>query len=280
MNFRSLLVFLDHDLRCDARVQVAGTLAAAHGSHLIGVAPTGLVQMPAALGAAAQQLDDADAARSEALRLAEECVQHFRARCRALGAESVEGHVHEGDKAAVVLHHAHCADLVVISQADPDSGSRREQTRFVEQVLLQSARPTLVVPHTGRADEPGGHVLIAWDDSPGCARAVSDALPLLKHARQVHLRVWRKRGEGEESAIRVRMDSVRAWLMRHGVSVEVQVVTSDGPVGDAILRHAAGLGVDLIVMGSYGHSRWTERLLGGATRTALARSPLPLLMSR
>ena len=50
-------------------------------------------------------------------------------------------------------------------------------------------------------------------------------------------------------------------------------------IGDAILDHAAALGVDLIVMGSYGHSRWSERILGGATRTVLERSKVALLMS-
>jgi len=33
------------------------------------------------------------------------------------------------------------------------------------------------------------------------------------------------------------------------------------------------------VMGAYGHSRWAERIVGGTTRTALAQSALPLLMS-
>jgi nucleotide-binding universal stress UspA family protein len=146
-------------------------------------------------------------------------------------------------------------------------------------VLLHNPRPTLVVPHAGRFDMVGQSVLVAWDDSPGCARAVGDALPLLRHARQVHLRLWHRPGEGHDAPIAERMHSVRRWLMRQGVSADVQVVAAEMPIGEAILHAAADLGADLVVMGTYGHSRWTERLLGGVTRTALARSPVPLLMS-
>lgn len=32
-------------------------------------------------------------------------------------------------------------------------------------------------------------------------------------------------------------------------------------------------------MGAYGHSRWHELLMGGATRTVLASMTLPVLMS-
>lgn len=278
MNFPSLLVLLDADGRCDARTHLAARFAAKHGSHLLGVAPTGLAELPPGF-AASRAIADAAALRTEAIRRAEELAARFRTRCADEGAESVEAHVHEGDKAAVLLHHATCADLVVIGQADPDSGAHREQERFVEQVLLHNPRPTLVVPHAGRFDGVGQSVLIAWDDSPGCARAVSDALPLLRHARQVHLRLWRRSGEGDDALVADRMHGVRRWLMRQGVSAEVQVVAAAMPIGDAILHAAADLVSDLVVMGTYGHSRWTERLLGGATRTALARSPVPLLMS-
>jgi nucleotide-binding universal stress UspA family protein len=279
MNFRSLLVFLDGSARCDARIHLASRFAAAHGSHLIGIAPTGLIQLPTGLGAASRHMEHAVAARDDALREATERVERFRARCRAEGAISVEASVHEGEEAPVVLHHAHCADLVVIGQADPAGPSPRDESRFVEQVLLHNARPTLIVPHAGHFQSVGTNVLIAWDDSRASARATADALPLLRDARQVHLRVWRRDGEADEAPFRERLRAVHRWLMRQGVAADVDVETVIKPIGDAILDAAADLDVDLIVMGTYGHSRWTERIVGGATRTALARSSVPLLMA-
>lgn len=279
MNFRSLLVFLDGDARCDARSHLAARFAVAHDSHLVGVAPTGLVELPSGTGAASRCIDDAAAARVETLERASDCVEHFRECCRAEGVASVEAGVHEGERAAIVLHHAHCADVTVIGQADPASPSQPKDKRFVEQVLLHNARPTLIVPHAGRFDAVGVNVLVAWDGSRGSARATADAVPLLRHAGQVHLRVWRREGELAERPIRERLETVQRWLMRQGVAADVRVETADAAIGDAILDKAADLGVDLIVMGTYGHSRWIERIFGGATRTALARSPVPLLMS-
>lgn len=47
-----------------------------------------------------------------------------------------------------------------------------------------------------------------------------------------------------------------------------------------IKGHAESLGVDLVVMGLYGHSRLRELVLGGASRTMLTQESFPLLVSR
>jgi len=49
--------------------------------------------------------------------------------------------------------------------------------------------------------------------------------------------------------------------------------------GLALLSRAADLGAELIVMGGYGHSRATEFVLGGFTRTVLASMTVPVLLS-
>lgn len=278
MPYPSLLVLLDDDGRADARTHLAARLAVRHRSHLVGIAPTGRLDLPPGF-AASRALEEAALARAESIRCADERAERFVARCRDEGVASVEAHAHEGEPAAVLLHHAHCADLVVIGQADPGSRQHRERQRLVEQVLLHNPRPTLVVPHAGRFDTIGDTVLLAWDDSPGCARATADALPLLRAARRVQVRVWRRPGEGDETAIAARLHDLGLWLARHGVSADRQSVVTSRPVGEALLDHAAETGADVVVMGTYGHSRWTERLLGGATRTLLARAPVPLLMS-
>jgi nucleotide-binding universal stress UspA family protein len=69
-------------------------------------------------------------------------------------------------------------------------------------------------------------------------------------------------------------------LARHGVNAEIeQTVSADLPVGEVLLSRAADLGVDLLVMGAYGHSRARELLLGGATRSLLRSMTVPVLMS-
>ena len=280
MNFRTLLVHLDTDARCDARIHLAARFAAANDAHLTGLAPTGLVDLPAELGAAAQQLSQAALAHATARRAAEEIAVHFRNRCDAEGVKSCDAFVDNADKAQSLLQQAHCADLLVIGQPDPGSPDFRTEQQFMEQVVLHNARPTLVVPNHGRFDGFGGRVLIAWDDSREAARAVADALPMLRHAKQVMLHVWRHRKqESELPAVRQRLDNVHRWLMRQGVACDARALLTAQPIGEAVLADATDSNTDLVVMGAYGHARWTQRLLGGTTRTVLSRMAVPVFVS-
>jgi len=279
MNLRSLLVVLDDDDRCAMRTRLAAEHAAAHDCHLIGIAPTGVPELVSGLGAASGQADRAVLARDIALARADERILHFRNHCHARGVPWVETEICEGDRAAVVLNRAHAADLTVISQVDPASATRGDDERFVEQVLMNNARPTLLVPHARHFERFGDNVLLAWDGSRGCTRAAADALPILRQAAQVRLCVWRRESDPPAATIRANLASVDRWLSWQGVTARIAVETSTGRVGDAILEMAALCAADLLVMGTYGHARWAERLFGGATRTALARAPLPLFMS-
>jgi len=55
----------------------------------------------------------------------------------------------------------------------------------------------------------------------------------------------------------------------------MQVETTRSGVADAMLSRAADTNADLIVMGAYGHARWAERVVGGATRGLLASMTVP-----
>jgi nucleotide-binding universal stress UspA family protein len=50
-------------------------------------------------------------------------------------------------------------------------------------------------------------------------------------------------------------------------------------VSEVIARFAREHGADAVVMGAYGHSRFREAILGGATRDLLESAPLPLVMA-
>ena len=51
------------------------------------------------------------------------------------------------------------------------------------------------------------------------------------------------------------------------------------PAGSLLLSQASELAADLIVMGAYGHSRWHELVMGGATRSMFQSMTIPVLMS-
>ena len=50
-------------------------------------------------------------------------------------------------------------------------------------------------------------------------------------------------------------------------------------MGECLLEEAGKAGVDLLVMGAYGHSRLRELVLGGVTRTVLEEMAVPVLLS-
>lgn len=279
MSYRSLLVHLDQDPHCTPRIQTAIALAKRLGCHLAGVAPTGLIDLPTGLASAATLIEFAGAAWDTLRSQAERTADGFRDDCRAADLESFEAVIDESDKAQSLVRHAHCSDLVVLTQADPTAADHRAAQELVEKVVLYSARPTLIVPCTGHVDAIGTHAMVAWDDSREAARAVSDALPLLRLAAQVDVVGWGEAGGPDDKTLRQRLDALHRWLTRQGVSAGVRIEAVGSGIADAMRARAAESGADLIVMGAYGHARWAERVLGGATRGLLDSMTVPVLMS-
>jgi nucleotide-binding universal stress UspA family protein len=278
MTYRSLLVMLDQEPACDDRTRLAIRLAKELDCHLVGLAPTGLIDLPTAPEPAAPLAEFAALAWDSLRDEAERATERFRDACRAAGLRSFEAVIDEDRKAPSVIRHAHCSDLVVLSQANPGAPHAAIAREFVEQVVLYSARPTLVVPCFGRYDGIGRHVMVAWDDSREAARAISDALPLLRLAQRVHVIAWNE-GGAPDASMRTRLDALHQWLLWQGVPSNVAIETTEIGIGEAMLSRAADLDADLIVMGAYGHARWAERVLGGATRGLLASMTMPVLMS-
>lgn len=279
MTYRSLLVLLDSDPLCPARTRLAITLAGDHDCHLVGVAPTGLIDLHVATGADSSLGAYAALAWDTLRAQAEGAAARFRDDCRAAGLKSFEAVVDDADKGPSVVRHAHCSDLTVLSQADPATTDHRAAQDTVEQVVMHSARPTLILPYAGRVDKVGDSILVAWDDSREAARAVSDALPLLRRAKSVHVVSWNEGGKQANASLPSRLDALHQWLMWQGVSAEVRSETTEIGIADAMLSRACDLSADLIVMGAYGHTRLAERVLGGATRGLLTSMTVPVLMS-
>jgi nucleotide-binding universal stress UspA family protein len=181
----------------------------------------------------------------------------------------------EGDLYEIITQLSRYADVVVLGQAPPDEVSGRIFIELPEQVVLSSGRPVLAIPYAGAHLGIGDRVLVAWDGSREATRAVHDALPILVKASKVTVLSIDAKDPGSASSI-----DMAGHLARHGVAVEASETTSgDLTVGDTLLSRAAEMGVDLIVMGAYGHSRAREWIIGGVTRHVLSHMTVPVLMS-
>lgn len=279
MDWKTILVQLSNPRRTDVLLSVAGRIAERSNAHLIGFnmahALAHMPAMPALVGpedfVAFQAIDDEQAARLKTSF--DEATRN-----RAFIPEWRNVEPSGTDLTATVIEHARAADLIVAGQADPDwemSGLFDQP----ERLALESGRPVLVVPYAGSFGEIGKRIMVAWSGKRETARAVFDALPLLKSAETVTLLcVVGKDADGESGQLPGA--EIAASLARHGVNLTVKKSIADEiGVADEILARLADDGSDLLVMGAYGHSRLREMVFGGVTRHILRHMTVPTLMS-
>ena len=164
-------------------------------------------------------------------------------------------------------------DMSVIGQPQPGDG----RMVLIESLLFGSGRPVLIVPYAFRDTHKLDTVLVAWNGGKEAARAIAGAMPILKQAKSVQ--VISIVEPKKRDAVDLPGFNITRHLARKGVNAELKRITSDLDPGNTLLSHAADEGADLLVMGAYGHSRWREMLLGGATREILQSMTLPVLMS-
>lgn len=275
MSYKTILVHIDAGKRCLARVDVAISLAQQQDAHLVALNAIAPFKLPgyvmAELGPEIIEAQRGVAANELARTEAE-----FNQQASAAGLRNVEWRSAIDDPVDAMTLHARYADLVVVGQTDP-SENLRVAADFPERLVLAAGRPVLILPYVGRFATIGKRILIAWKPSREATRAVTDAIPFLQRADNVHVMAMNPKA-GEHGT--VPGADIGLYLARHGVRVEVKMdYGAEVDVGNELLSRAADLGADLIVMGGYGHSRLNELVLGGATRTILESMTVPVLMS-
>ena len=263
----------------DAKVQIklAARLAKAFGAHLTGICS---LTETAMLRSAVQ---------NPFIRLEPEKVEGLieQESSEALAAETAfdtiadrVGVPHswltgEGEDADLIVHASRLQDLAVVEQA-------RDPSDLLWGPAVQialSGHPALIVPRTWTSPDFGRRAVVAWNGSEQSAAAVRKAIPLLQRAEQVTVLAGTSRATFP-ATMRIAHLDVIAYLRRHGVTAGLKANDSpDEGAGEAILKLAAGEKADLIVMGAFGHSRFREWILGGATRHVLEHMAVPVFMS-
>jgi nucleotide-binding universal stress UspA family protein len=191
----------------------------------------------------------------------------------AQGVPQCDWLVAEGDAGDALAQAATRHDLLVLDHAEEGHGSSWD----IPALVLKADIPCLVLPRSGVHYAPFERVAIGWNGSPEAMRAVHAALPFLQ-GKRVLLMHGEERGkfpglEWEPSF------SIMDYLQRHGVTAEQRtILATHDEAGTAILDEAMKFRADLLVMGAYGRSRFSEWMLGGATRHVLAWTDIPVLM--
>ena len=282
MNFKTILVNLNNEPRVTELIAAAAAIARPTEAHVVGLyvmpplfQPSDVI-MP--MGADFYEIQVAEhRAQAERIKSVFDRLtsgEPYVAEWRVHGeARTANASITEG-----VIEQSRAAELVIVSQA-VDGKDPPMLTDIAERVALESGRPVLVIPTTWLALEYGRDVAVAWNDSRESTRAAFDALPLLERAKKIRLITVGEPTDSDGTNIFPAAE-VAATLARHGLDVEVEIVTnSDRHAGNAILSRVAADGSDLLVMGAYGHLRLREFVLGGATRDVLKNMTVPVLMS-
>lgn len=173
-----------------------------------------------------------------------------------------------------IMEHARLRDLTLLPIGE-HSGFQRY---IAESVVFGSGRPVIVFPELpGRESLSLDRIGIAWDYSRPAARAVADALPLLKRAKTVKVATVLR-----EKTIDTRRSTadLARHLACHGIQATFDEPVDDGRgIGATLDAYAAENRLDLIVMGAFGHSRTRDFILGGATKSVLAMPKRPVFLA-
>ena len=169
------------------------------------------------------------------------------------------------------------SDMTILASPYGENTSQLEAEGVLEGALFGGQSAVLILPEGVAANAAPERVIVAWNESAEAMNAIRASLPLLKRAASVRVTVIDPPRHGHE-----RSDPggpLSVFLARHGIKVEIDVLGKSLPrVSDVMLRHARDRDADLIVMGAYGHSRFREAILGGATRDMLEEAKMPVFM--
>jgi nucleotide-binding universal stress UspA family protein len=286
MSYKSLCVIVTDAALDGPALSAAVAMAEREDAHLdvfcLGVDPARYEAMP--MGATAVLLDSGIA---EAREHAEALVTWANSKLPTASARRIVQPVVVSQLGldAMVARLCRYADLVVATRPY-GPGRKPIQVSVTEAALFGSGAPVLIVPDVaanGAANDPllaGAlrRIVVAWDESEEALSAIRKAVPLLKKANHVDIVLVDPPVHSPE-----RSDpggGLCMMLSRHGVRAEVSILSRTLPrVSDVLLRFVREHGADAVVMGAYGHSRFREAIIGGATREMLESAELPLVMA-
>ena len=271
MSFAAMMVHVDLDAPCDARIRLAASLATRFQSTLIGV---GASQPPSPLtygGVVVDPQPTPEMIHDQSVRLSG-LGEHFSA--VAGWNRQVEWRSGIDSPTRFLAAEARAADLVIIGRdrAPGDFYRELDPSAFT----LRAGRPVLVVPPAVDSLQAES-IVVGWKETREARRAVLDAMPFLLKASRVC--VVECDETGQESTV-LHVEDVSRYLERHGAKVVSRApVHAAKSVAAELVRVAKDEGADLIVAGAYGHSRLGEQLFGGVTRDLFSTSPICCLLS-
>ena len=163
--------------------------------------------------------------------------------------------------------------LLVIGRQGEDSGDAIQHIGSqLENVIRTMQRPILVAPNDFSAPQS---VMLAFDGSATSRKGVEmlASSPLFK-SMPIHLVMV----AADTADNQAQLENARGVLTAAGFNVKIAIRA--GEVEPTLHAYQAEHGIDLLVMGAYGHSRIRQFFVGSTTTNMIRTTSTPLLLLR
>jgi nucleotide-binding universal stress UspA family protein len=273
---RSILLVLSESPHDANAKNYAFWLARKEGSHIHGLAAIDIAAfevpilgapdgfMPSVM---APPLEESQSLMSDLSLVAKERLDQFSAQCESRGIPfSTE--VKIGIPGEIIKRAAISHDIVVVSRTGYSrmvASGQGTVDALVAAVMRGSVRPVLVAGSEFREGGDIRNVLVAYDGSDHSARSLLIAAELAARPGVSCTLVTVSQSEDLGQEI---LEPAEAFLYHHGVIPKKQIIVNSKP-SDVICSLAASGGVDILIMGAYGHSPMREVFFGSATERIL-----------
>ncbi|MFT5656839.1 MAG: nucleotide-binding universal stress UspA family protein [Gammaproteobacteria bacterium] len=196
-----------------------------------------------------------------------------KARMSAAGIDAVTTRLRHEEIVETIENSEQDTDLIVIGKR----GMAAEHDMLhlgsnLERVVRSSQKPVLVA---SRAFKPINRLLIAFDGGESVMKAIAYLAdsPVFNDINCQLLSVGPASSKGGQ-----RIQQAADSLTAAGLSVTVD--TELGQPEEVISQHVETAGIDLLVMGAYGHSHIRSLIIGSTTTSMIQSCKIPVLLFR
>lgn len=274
MTIKNILLAYNGSRASDNALSLALIMKKKYGARLTGILTHGPSQLENLIGSwAGTELKKTIRAQEAEHR--NKIRQDFYDKVGGQSANQVEFIEAGGDVDESLMEVARVYDIVVLGQFEKGDQASTI-TPHPDAIARFSARPVLVVPAAWNPEKFNESAVLAWDGGRAAARAISDALSILKTKSNVTLVSIERQKDKPE----INTQGITAYLNGHGIEPEVRILPrGNKSVSDILLNEMDATGAALLVMGAFEHSKLSEDIWGGVTKSILERAKVPVLMS-
>lgn len=174
----------------------------------------------------------------------------------------------EGYRSKLIEEESKFCDLVLVS-----SPHNNRITATFETTITKSGKPALMFPRE-ITEFKTDNILIGWNNSPEVTRAVTEAIPILKTAKKVHIISSKEFTKKTKN-----IEKLQNYLAMHGITTTFELVKTTKIPGQALLNNARDGKFNLIIAGAFGQKGFKELMFGGTTKYILEHTKIPIFMS-